>query len=178
MDTRERLLRAAAEVIRRDGPQAPTLEAVAAQAGVSKGGLLYHFPSKQALLDALIAWWIEEFESDVDGRSDGTPDGWVRAYLSACDVDAMTEEERAVQLGLVTAMASEPDKMADVRARNRAWHERALAAPDPEAAMIVLLASDGMWLADMFGWSPPRELRDRVVARLEALVGSRPDDGS
>ena len=42
-DTRKRLLDAAAAVVRRDGAGALTLDAVAAEAGVSKGGLLYHF---------------------------------------------------------------------------------------------------------------------------------------
>ena len=49
-----RLLDAASAVIRRDGAQALTLDAVAAEAGVSKGGLLYHFKSKRELLDALV----------------------------------------------------------------------------------------------------------------------------
>ena len=51
-DTRKRLLDAAAVVVRRDGAQALTLDAVAAEAGVSKGGLLYHFKTKRELLDA------------------------------------------------------------------------------------------------------------------------------
>ena len=42
-DTRRRLLDAATAVVRRDGARALTLDAVAAEAGVSKGGLLYHF---------------------------------------------------------------------------------------------------------------------------------------
>ena len=42
---RARLLDAAVAVVRRDGAQALTLDAVAAEAGVSKGGLLYHFRS-------------------------------------------------------------------------------------------------------------------------------------
>ena len=31
-----------------------TLDAVAERAGVSKGGLLYHFPSKESLLQAMV----------------------------------------------------------------------------------------------------------------------------
>jgi len=59
-DTRKRLLGAAAAVVRRDGAKALTLDAVAAQAGVSKGGLLYHFASKRELLDAMLDGWLEE----------------------------------------------------------------------------------------------------------------------
>jgi AcrR family transcriptional regulator len=172
MDTRERLLRAAAAVIRRDGPQALTLDAVSAQAGVSKGGLLYHFPAKNALLDALLAWWWERFEDEVDARDDGAPGGWIRAYLRTCDVAGMPEEERATELGLVAAIASAPERMDAARERYRAWQERVTAAaPDPVAATIVRLAADGLWFADVFDLAPPeRELRERVLARLAELT--------
>ena len=60
------LIKAAAAVIRRDGAQALTLEAVAAEAGVSKGGLLYHFKSKRELLDGLVERWLDDFQHDID----------------------------------------------------------------------------------------------------------------
>ena len=63
--TRRRLLDAAAAVVRRDGPRALTLDTVAAQAGLSKGGLLYHFATKDALVDALVQDWLDRFEGEV-----------------------------------------------------------------------------------------------------------------
>ena len=57
------LLDAAIDVIRRDGARALTLDAVAAEAGVSKGGLLYHFASKRALIDGLLERWLDDFEA-------------------------------------------------------------------------------------------------------------------
>ena len=51
--------------MRRDGPQALTLDAVAAEAGVSKGGLLYHFASKRELLDAMLMGFLEEFDREI-----------------------------------------------------------------------------------------------------------------
>jgi AcrR family transcriptional regulator len=59
--TRRRLLDAAVAVVRREGPRALTLDAVAAEAGVSKGGLLYHFATKDDLVDALIEDWRDSF---------------------------------------------------------------------------------------------------------------------
>jgi AcrR family transcriptional regulator len=71
-DTRAKLLEAAGAVIRRDGAQALTLDAVAAQAGVSKGGLLYHFASKRELLDGLVERWLDEFQDDIDAGGPGS----------------------------------------------------------------------------------------------------------
>ena len=45
-ETRDRILDALQRILVRKGTAAVTLESVAAEAGVSKGGLLYHFRSK------------------------------------------------------------------------------------------------------------------------------------
>ncbi|UUS13841.1 TetR/AcrR family transcriptional regulator [Stenotrophomonas sp. CD2] len=47
---RDRILDAAVNVINRDGVRAVTFESVAAEAKLTRGGLLYHFPSREALL--------------------------------------------------------------------------------------------------------------------------------
>ena len=54
MSARDALLSAYQSLLLAEGERAATLEAVAAEAGVSKGGLLYHFRSKDALAEALI----------------------------------------------------------------------------------------------------------------------------
>jgi AcrR family transcriptional regulator len=51
--SRDRILDAYADLLVIEGERHATLEAVAAQAGVSKGGLLYHFPSKHHLAEGL-----------------------------------------------------------------------------------------------------------------------------
>ena len=65
---RAQLLDAAVAVIRRDGAAALTLDAVAAEAGVSKGGVLYHFASKRALIDGLLSRWLDDFEAQLTGE--------------------------------------------------------------------------------------------------------------
>ncbi|TMZ54700.1 TetR/AcrR family transcriptional regulator, partial [Klebsiella pneumoniae] len=51
---RTSMIEAAERVARRDGPGAVTVEAVIREAGVSRGGLMYHFPSKLDLIRALV----------------------------------------------------------------------------------------------------------------------------
>src|SRR5947209_6777192 len=52
--TRARILDAAFRVFAREGYHRATLEAIVAEAGVSKGALYYTFDSKQALFHALL----------------------------------------------------------------------------------------------------------------------------
>ncbi len=59
---RDRVLDAAETMARGEGSANLTLDAVANKAGVSKGGLLYHFPSKDALLAAMIGRHVDRIE--------------------------------------------------------------------------------------------------------------------
>jgi AcrR family transcriptional regulator len=51
--TKERIVSAAEEVVLRHGVSRLTLEAAALEAGLSKGGVLSHFPTR----DALVGKW-------------------------------------------------------------------------------------------------------------------------
>lgn len=53
-DTETRILRAAHDLLLARGVKALTLERVAAQAKLSKGAVLYHFVTKDALIDAML----------------------------------------------------------------------------------------------------------------------------
>jgi AcrR family transcriptional regulator len=160
-DTRAKLLDAASTVIRRDGPQALTLDAVAAEAGVSKGGLLYHFKSKRELLDALVARWMDDFQRDIDAAPGSFPERYVRASDGA----------KAEEAGLLAALVADPGVLAAVRDRHAAWQDRiATEGGDPVDATVARLAADGLWLADLLGIAPPGgELRAQVLARLLEL---------
>ena len=169
-DTRAKLLDAASVVIRRDGPQSLTLDAVAAEAGVSKGGLLYHFASKRDLLDAMLDGWLEEFAAEIAAAEEGR--GFAHGYVKASDMSGWAAAERATEFGLLAAMVDEPGVLERVRERYAAWQEQLAAeASDPVEATVARLAADGLWLNDLLGLAPPAgELRERVMARMLALA--------
>ncbi|QIK71994.1 TetR/AcrR family transcriptional regulator [Propioniciclava coleopterorum] len=54
MSARDRVLDSFETILTTEGERAATLDAVAAHAGVSKGGLLYHFPNREALAAGLL----------------------------------------------------------------------------------------------------------------------------
>jgi AcrR family transcriptional regulator len=169
-DTRTRLLDAAVAVVRRDGAQALTLDAVAAEAGVSKGGLLYHFKAKRDLLDAMVDRWLESWQDDIDRE-----DGFLTGYVHATHLGGVDRAEREAEFGLIAAMIGEPEVLDRVRRRYDDWQGQVVAgAADPVEATIVRLATDGLWFADLLGFAAPRgELRERVLARLLELARPR-----
>jgi AcrR family transcriptional regulator len=169
-DTRRRLLDSAAAVVRRDGPRALTLDTVAAQAGLSKGGLLYHFATKDALVEALVEDWLDRFEAEV---IKGTAErSWALAYARAC-TQPRSAAERATDVALLVAMAGDPGGLETVRRRYATWQDRLVAdAPDAVDATLVRLAADGLWFAGLLGLAPPTgQLRQAITARLEELGG-------
>ena len=159
---RQQLLDAAIAVIRREGAGALTLDAVAAESGVSKGGVLYHFASKRALIDGLLSRWLDEFEARLGGED------LLAAYVRACDLEPA---ERASEFGLLAGMIQEPEVLEVARERIAEWTERILAdAADPVDAWLVRLAADGLWYSDLLGVAAPQGAdRRRLIERLLAL---------
>jgi AcrR family transcriptional regulator len=163
---RTELLDAAVAVVRRDGAAALTLDAVAAEAGVSKGGVLYHFASKRALIDGLLTRWLDDFEERMGGGED-----LLAGYVSACDLSAAGPDRTASEFGVLAAMIDQPAVLEAARERQAGWMERILAgAADPVDAWLVRLAADGLWYSDLLGIAPPEgDDRRRLIARLLAL---------
>src|SRR5215212_6419318 len=93
-NTRTRLLEAAERVVAADGVARLTLDAVASKADVSKGGLLYHFPNKDALISAMVLRWVDGFERDIAQRLEveeaGAAGSWARAYDDGLDLALVT----------------------------------------------------------------------------------------
>jgi AcrR family transcriptional regulator len=169
-DTRGRLLDAAVAVVRRQGAQSLTLDAVAAQAGVSKGGLLYHFKSKRDLLDGMVERWLAQWQDQIDRESGDQ--GFLTGYVHATHLGGAGPDEREAEFGLLAALIAEPAVLEVVRQRYEEWQRRAVeTTDDPVQATVARLATDGLWFADLLGFAPPRgELREQVLARLLELA--------
>jgi AcrR family transcriptional regulator len=167
---RTQLLDAAIAVIRRDGASSLTLDAVAAEAGVSKGGVLYHFASKRALIDGLVGRWLDDFEAQLDGED------LLAAYVRACDLGAAEPHQIVTEFGLLAGMIEEPEVLEVARERYGQWMARILAdSDDPVDAWLVRLAADGLWYSDLLGIAAPQGADRRLVMeRLLALARGGP----
>jgi len=159
--TRDRLLDAAGTVVMRDGAQALTLDAVAEEAEVSKGGLLYHFKSKRDLVEGLIERWMAEFQKEMDEADPAFVRGYVKASGPAGN-----------ELGMLAALIGDPSLLVAVRKQYGIWQDRVeREGRDPVDATVARLAADGLWLAELLGMGPPTgELRDQVLQRLVELA--------
>jgi AcrR family transcriptional regulator len=157
---REALLDATERLIQREGVNALTLDAVAAEARVSKGGLLYHFESKEGLVKALVDRLVARFEERVN-----TPQRFVEAYVGASVRGDPRDDATAA--GLVAAIAVAPALLDPLRARYAEWEQRLAAdCGDPTKALLIRLALDGLWLSDLLHLAPPEVKARRDLARM------------
>jgi AcrR family transcriptional regulator len=172
-DTRELIISAAASVVLKQGASRMTLEAVAKEAGVSKGGLLYHFPSKNALIEGMIEHMVQglterigkAYEQDDFGTNQGR---WLRALTRA----NFQSEDLELSAGLTAAVLLQPDLL---EANRRAYESRqALIEQDGVDivwANIIRLVGDGIWFAELLGFAPPKEpLKTQIMERLLSLT--------
>jgi len=87
LNTRDLLLSAACSILM-EGEEVLTLDAVAKRSGISKGGLLHHFPSKDALIEGTVAELIRQFtlisdQIQRENPAEPGPLGEVKAYVNA-----------------------------------------------------------------------------------------------
>jgi AcrR family transcriptional regulator len=145
---RAALLVEAGSIVLSEGPTALTYDHLAARAGVSKGGLLYHFPTKVDLVAALLDDVLDRFEGDVDARAHAAPTGggaWARGYVLATVDTEVSRPELAVAL-LLTSPDAGLELWERCTARFDRWQERLEAdGLSPATAAVVRFACDGWW---------------------------------
>jgi AcrR family transcriptional regulator len=164
---REELLDAAEDLLGDQGSQALTLATVAERAGCSKGGLLYHFGTKEALIKGMVERLIEEFDELVAAQGHDT---YTKNYLAA--TFAAVQSGRLRRWAVVTGASGNLYLLAPLRVAMARWHREGLdSEPDPEAAQIVRLACEGLW--DVASHDPDlydAEHYARLERRLLALL--------
>lgn len=172
--TRDRLLDAATLVVVEQGAAALTLEAVAARAGVSKGGLLYHFPGKAQLAAALVERAVERADAALDrAAAGGGPGAFTRAYLAVTlGEPGVGSAPDPLSTALLGALNLDPTLLDPLRAAYARWQAQLERDGIPPAdATLVRLVVDGWWMSLVLGLPPlPDALAAAVRSRLDVLA--------
>lgn len=175
--TRDRLLDAAEARLLEQGPGGLVLDAVAADAGVSKGGLLYHFATKQALVAGLTERMLRGFDAAQDdlASADAEPVGrFTRAYVaSTVTADGAPADGSArLMAGVLAGLGGDPARLESIRNRFADWQQRLERdGIDPVRATLVRLVADGLWLSSLLGLPPLDErLARSVLSELDGMT--------
>lgn len=173
--TRRNVLAAAAEIVAVEGASKLTLDAVAERVGLSKGGILHHFATKDSLIAAMIEDVTALFELDLQRHMQGEvgPGSFARAFLRAClDPEGVLTRQLRVSAGILAAVAINNQLLSPLRHRYDVWRSRLENdGIDPAIAELVRSAADGLWLGNVLELGPTSAaLRKRVFAKLIELT--------
>ena len=170
--TRAKLRDAAAVVVRNEGVPSMTLARVAEEAGVSKGGLLHHFGSKEDLLAGLLEQTLADASTSLDEMTDGDGRGaFARAYLEY--VRRPDDHQADSATAIFAAAAAGDGDLAPAADVFEAWQQRLMHEDgiDPAVGLLARIVGDGLWLIDLFGLArPSADDRAAVIDLVARLI--------
>ena len=172
-NSRPRILDSARNVVATRGTRHLTLDAVAADAGVSKGGVIYHFPNKQALLEALLDDALTELTARYEEEKARAPGNALAAWLRA---DGHTSRlQPSLALALLANAAEAPTLLDPARQLIAGGlDELTETHEDADLALLLLLTAEGLRLDAMYDLLPIDDgdrsrLRGRLLELAQAL---------
>jgi len=165
------LLECASRLASNHGVGALNLNAVADAAGVTKGGLYHHFPSKNALVEALFDNAIVWLDRHIDHSLSTGPQGFgmfTRAYVDIFLADAVADESPwAALISSVFSDASAIEVWDSWLRQRLEFHSQTDSDP---ALEIVRLAADGAWTAITAGFQSAARDPEDVHRRLISMI--------
>lgn len=165
---RERVLDAYESILRQEGESAATLDEVARRAEISKGGLLHHFGSKEALLDGLLERLIIENQGEIDRTMASSSDP-IEAYLMSCmRADDSYSETYLAVMKLAGTSGERVDKALEevLQCWQDALTER---MEDPVMARLIQLLGDGLYSQALMKVQPT-EIDHAVLKLAQGLA--------
>lgn len=170
---RDKVLQAARRIVESRGPGHLTFEELATESGVTRGGITYHFPTKEALLKALIEADLADWEQTAEGLGTDCRCAQSAAFMGQvrCNLDPTDAGHKRFVSGLMSGAMVDPTLLDPIREHQRRkfaqwqWDDANL------LRYVMLLAAEGVFWQDFFDLNPlPPEARARVIALIERLA--------
>jgi AcrR family transcriptional regulator len=168
---RDALLDAAERVAIRLGAAHLTLDAVAKEAKVAKGGLIYHFPSKKALFQAMLVRALEVYGRSVQANL-ADPANRGDAALARIRL-LTTQSKRLEQIStlVISIAVNYPKLLQDLQKRSVAFYGILAQDKSGDRAVIAMLAVHGLFLMERLGVGPfKKKRRAQLIQALCTLV--------
>lgn len=172
------ILDAAEAVVLRSGAAHLTLDAVAAEAGISKASVIYDYKTKQQLIKAVIERRVAFGEDRIRVATEelgAVSSASIRGLIAAVS-DAKPDDARAVAVNLGAALAQDDE----LRKPIEDFYGRTIASvlatsSSPRGGLLAFLALEGLraleW-RDFHSW--PDDERQRILRDIDWLVDAVP----
>ncbi|PJN32574.1 TetR family transcriptional regulator [Streptomyces sp. CB02613] len=167
---RSQILEAATRVVQREGVKSVTFDSVAAEAGLTKGGLLYHFASRDDLVLAIHQHLADRWEADLVAAAGKPATEASRDERLAAYTQVAIQSATRAELLLMLEGSTDAAHSAVWEAVTERWAPPPASAGDDPTTLdrfIVRLAADGLWLYDsLTSQQLTSEMRRTVAERI------------
>lgn len=177
---RTKILDAAAQIVKDRGAANLTFDELVQVSGVSRGGITYHFATKEDLLRALVAHDLEcSRVSEANQRAAAPDEPGAELIALIRTWSTPDSDRRRFVAGMLSAVAHDPSLLDPIRCH----HQAECASRTWDVAeiqrSILRLAAEGLFWSEFFGCSEvPAEHRAQVIAQMEALARAWSVDSS
>ncbi|MGU7773309.1 TetR/AcrR family transcriptional regulator [Burkholderia sp. MR1-5-21] len=168
--SRKKAIDAALGILARDGVGGLTFDSLSRESGISKGGLLHQFRTKQGVLKALLEFQQQQFEqigrdyllNEGASKAEPTLSSQIAIYREAIN------QPNSVARAVLAAIIESPDllegrKVADAD-RLKALEKE---SNDIELSLLRYFAASGIAFNVLLGLTPLSDaMQDRLFARL------------
>lgn len=193
--TKDKICEAAMQLAIRDGLLAMTLENVAKQAGISKGGVMYHFPSKDELVRGVLDYFSEQCETMLMRRVIDDPEPrlrWARCMLDCLFPESAAPDRRTdveeissdvlsrFFMAMLAGAVTSPAAMLPLRDLATRMRKRFMSDPNEGMEQILVwLAIDGLFLWQFMGLIDSNDpMIAQVGETLRARIRVKLEDGA
>jgi AcrR family transcriptional regulator len=174
------ILDAALAVLMEEGTNGFTLDAVSRQAGLSKAGVLHHFPHKEDLAAGVVLREVDRLTARIDElkalEPAGVPGRWIRGYIQASE-EFIREMSGGCMARFYEMAWSMPEVLDRCRPRFEQFYVQiANDGLDPVDGAILAHATDGLMLDIAMNLTSIEEPRAQAtIARLRQMSrGGKP----
>ncbi|WP_341316460.1 TetR/AcrR family transcriptional regulator [Paraburkholderia sp. IMGN_8] len=158
--SRRAAIQASLTIIARDGPGQLTFDAIARESGISKGGLMHQFRTKELVLKALLEHEIEYFENFARDylAAEGTTKSEPNLAAEIATMREATDNPHSASFAILAAIVEDPALLSSTRERSAEKIKRIKAeTADPELAMLRWAAARGLVFTAHLGLCPLSE---------------------
>ncbi|WP_404419635.1 TetR/AcrR family transcriptional regulator [Marinospirillum sp.] len=172
-NSRHAILDAAQRVAVEKGANKVSLDSVAKEAGLTKGGVLYNFSGKDALIRGLLERLLETYSPMTDANCQelqGEANPTLRSIIRV--IGQMQRLDHNIPMAILAAAAENLELLQPLREEIALRHQEIRKeAKDPDHASLLWACGEGMMLLDMLGLLPfDGDKKTQLLKRLEELA--------
>lgn len=172
---RDKVLEAARRIVETQGAGHLTFDQLVTESGVTRGGITYHFPTKQALLKGLIEADIADWERTAGTLESTAGCGCTRTAAVMgqirCNLDPLDAGHKRFASGIMGAAVCDPGLLDPLREHQRKKFSEWRWDDADVMRYLMLLAAEGVFWQDFFDLNPlPPQVRARLTALIERLA--------